>query len=268
MTKKTVFSLLLLGLFLFASPLVAGEPDPEQLAREAFEASYFPGEDVRWKVEMEILDDRDRLRTRELTVLRKNTGDNRQKYYSYFHNPAQLQRMVFLVWTEPQDDDDRWLYMPAVDMVQRISGRQKRNSFAGSDFTYEDMTGRYPEQDQFQYIGSDELDGRPVEIIRGEPREPDLVEFSFYRMYIDTATKLALKGEFYNPQGELHRTLELLEFEEIDGYPTPLSQRATNQSTGSTTTNTMSDIEYNIGLPENLFEERYLRRPPTPWVQP
>ncbi len=276
MNHRCNFITLIVALLFILSPAVlqaSAELPAEfetalELALESYEASYFPGEDVRWQVEMEIVDSRGRTRGRELTILRKNLAEYRQKYYAYFHQPSQLSRMVFLVWTQAEADDDRWLYMPATDMVQRISGRQKRSSFAGSDFTYEDMTGRHPAQDQFSYLGVEELDGRQLYLLRGEPLDSSLVEFAHYKMYIDTETLLALRGEFYDPQGELHRTLTVEQVEEIDGYPTPIVQRAKNHSTGSETVNTMSEIEYDLGIPENIFQERYLRRPPTPWITP
>lgn len=261
-------------LTLLALPALVGlgaagqTPDPEELAIRAYEAAYFPGDDVQWEVRLEITDRRDRVRVRELEILRKNTGVHEQKYYAYFHEPSALRRMVFLVWARGAEDDDRWLYLPATDMTQRITGRQKRNSFAGSDFTYEDVTGRHPDQDELELLGEEELDGRSVWLLRGEPRDPDQVEFGHYRMYIDQETHLPLKGEFYTPAGELHRTLTMEAWEEIDGYVTPTRQKAVNHQTGSTTTADMSEIQYDQGLPERIFEQRFLERPPTPYIQP
>jgi hypothetical protein len=246
----------------------AQAPDARELAVRAYEAAYFPGEDVQWEVLLEITDRRDRVRARELEVLRRNTGAHEQKYYAYFHEPAAVRRTVFLVWTRGAGHDDRWLYLPATDMTQRITGRQKRNAFAGSDFTYEDVTGRHPDQDDLELVGEEDLDGRRVWILRGEPRDPGEVEFGHYRMYIDQQTHLPLKGEFYTPGGELHRTLTLEAWEEIDGYVTPTRQRAVNHQSGSTTVATMSGIRYDQGLPERVFEQRYLQQPPTPYIQP
>jgi hypothetical protein len=160
------------------------------------------------------------------------------------------------------------LYLPSIDVVQRITGSQKRNSFAGSDFTYEDMTGRYPGNDTFEYLGTDTYEGSPVHVLKGTPKNPDLVEFSYYEVRIDRETKLPLKAVFYDPQGEPHRTLTLEETKDVDGYLTPVVQKAVNHQTGSTSVATMEDVEYNLGLPERVFEKRYLRRPPTPWIKP
>ncbi len=269
MKKKIIILSFIFIASLLAMPFTAhGQVDVDKLAYESFRAAYFPGDDVRWQARMEITDRNDNVRTRELTILRKNVGDDRQKYYSFFREPSDLRRMVFMVHTRPGEDDDRWLYMPAIDMVQRITGRQKRNSFAGSDFTYEDMTGRFPEQDTFTYLGVDHLNGDTVDVLRGDPHDADLVEFSYYKTYIDRKTKLPLKGVFYTPGGDKHRTLTLEKWEMIDGHPTPIEQKAVNHRTGSQTVARMSEIKYDLGIPERVFTERYLRRPPVPWIQP
>ncbi len=267
---KLYFTLAVTFAFFLLTPaeLPAEEPDPDRLAYESYRTAYLPGDDVRWQAKMSIEDRQGNVRTRELTLLRKNTGEDRQKYYSYFRQPADLRRMVFMVHTYPGEDDDRWLYLPAADMVQRITGRQKRNSFAGSNFTYEDMTGRHPQADTFTYVGMDHIDGETVDIIRGNPIDEDLVEFSYYEMHISRETRLPVKGVFYTPGGDKHRTLTLEEWEEIDGYVTPTVQKAVNHRTGGHTVAEMSEIEYDLGIGEDIFTERYLRRPPTRWIQP
>ena len=253
-----------MGLLALAAPLPA--QDARGLAFRAYEAGYFPGQDVQWEVTLEITDRRGRVRTRRLEVIRRNVGDYQQKYYVYFYEPAAVRRTVFLVWTRGADDDDRWLYLPATDMIQRLTGRQKRNSFAGSDFTYEDVTGRHPDQDNLTLIGEERLNGRPVWLLRGEPK--DRVEFGHYELYIDRETHLPLKGNFYTPDGALHRTLTLEEWREIGGYLTPIRQKAVNHQTGSVTVATMTNIRYDQGIPERIFEQRFLRQPPTPYIQP
>ena len=52
-----------------------------------------------------------------------------------------------MVYKYPAKDDDRWLFVPAINMVRRIAAQDKRSSFAGSDFTYEDVSGRDIEDD-------------------------------------------------------------------------------------------------------------------------
>ncbi|MFB6346185.1 MAG: outer membrane lipoprotein-sorting protein [bacterium] len=254
-----------------AVPVTAEESEQsraEEIAWKAYEATYFRGKSVKSRAKLRIEDNQGRVRTRVLSILRKNVGEQRQKYYSYFHKPADLRQMVFMVWTRPGKDDDRWLYLPSIDLVQRITGSQKRNSFAGSNFTYEDMTGRYPGNDKFEHLGTKTMEGDTVYVLKGTPRNPEMVEFSYYKAYVNTETYLPEKSVFYTPQGKPHRTLTLEKVETIEGIVTPVVQKAVNHQTGSTTVATMSDIDYNIGVPERVFEQRYLRRPPTPYIRP
>jgi hypothetical protein len=254
---------------LIASEVWSGDtPDAEDLAYKSYEAVYFPGKDARWRAELVITDRRDRTRSRTITMLRRNSDDYRQAYYAYFHEPPDLRRMVFLVRTRPGDDDDRWLYLPEIDLEQRITGPQKRNAFAGSDFTYEDMTGRYPGEDHFEFLREDTVDDRPVWVLKGTPRDPGMVEFAHFEMFIDRETFLVLRGMFFDDRGDLQRTLSIEKWEEIQGYFTPVLMKAENHRSGSTSLATMSLIEYDLDIPERSFDQRFLRRPPTPWIQP
>ncbi|MFB6345185.1 MAG: outer membrane lipoprotein-sorting protein [bacterium] len=263
-----LLSFLVLGLV--SQPLLAADdsPNTKDLVWKSYRAAYFQGDDAKARVTMEITNNKGQTRTRKLSLLRMDIDDKNQKYYSYFHEPPRLRDMVFMVWTHANEQDDRWLYLPSIDVVQRITGSQKRNSFAGSDFTYEDMTGRYPANDTFEYLGEDSYQGNQVHVIEGKPKNPDLVEFSRYEVKIDKETYLPWIAVFYTPQGEKHRTLTLEEVKTIQGYKTPVVQKAIDHQTGSTSVATMEEVKYDIGLPERVFEKRYLRRPPTPWIKP
>jgi hypothetical protein len=270
--KRTLnFSwLVLLMLSIATGPLLGASetPDPKKLAWKSYRAAYFQGEDVKARVTLKITNNQGQSRIRELSLLRKNISKKRQKYYAYFHKPPRLRNMVFLVWTHASKQDDRWLYLPSIDVVQRITGSQKRNSFAGSNFTYEDMTGRYPNNDTFKYLGKSTYQGEPVYVIEGKPKNPGIVEFSRYEVKIDTDSYLPWEAVFYTPQGQKHRTLTLEKVKTIQGYPTPVVQKAVNHQTGSTSVASMKNVKYNLGLPERVFEKRYLQRPPTPWIKP
>src|SRR3989338_9979744 len=104
---------------------------------------YYAGDDMRTKVLMELINKVGQKRVRELTMLRKDYEDGgNQKYYMYFHRPADVKDTTFMVYKYPERDDDRWLFIPSLDLVKRIASNDKYSSFVGSDFTYEDISGR------------------------------------------------------------------------------------------------------------------------------
>ncbi len=267
--KKSWMVALLLAVFI---PVVgAGEaPAPEEpsaaeIVDRANRAAYYQGKDGRAQVRMEITDGQGRTRNRVFTILRKNVSDDPetagdQKFYVYFLRPADVNRMAFLVWkyVERGRDDDRWLYLPALDLVRRIAGAEKRTSFVGSDFFYEDVSGRGIEED------THELDRTTDNfyVVKSTPRDPGSVEFAHYVNWIHRESFIPIRTEYFDENGEKYREYSALEVETIDGHPTVTRSSMKNLRTGSETVMSYSSVAYNLGLPGEIFTERFLRNPP------
>ncbi len=259
---------LVLGLALLAMPASAETPDVETIVNRANHMALYQGETCKGKVHLEITDSQGRTRLRDLNTLRKNvgSGDGKQMYMTYFKAPADVRKMVFLVHktTEPGKDDSRWLYMPSLDMVKRIAAGDKRTSFAGSDFLYEDISGRSLHEDVHELIGSE----NGFYVLKNTPKDPGDVEFSHYVAYVDMETYLPMKMEYFKGEGEPYRTMEVVKVEQVasadkgETYPTVTVSKVMNHETGSTTVMTFSDVNYDIPVKESIFGERYLRRPP------
>ena len=111
-----------------------------------------------------------------------------------------------------EKDDDRWLYMPSLDLVKRIAASDKRTSFVGSDFLYEDISGRSPEDDFHELIETTEK----YYVIKNTPRKPESVEFAHYTAYIDKKNFLPMKIEFFKNDGRVYRVIESLQVDTIE----------------------------------------------------
>ncbi|MCK5235788.1 MAG: outer membrane lipoprotein-sorting protein [Deltaproteobacteria bacterium] len=264
---KIVLSVLVVGLFLTSTPSAASALSADEVVEKANLAYYYGGDDGSAKVKMVITSASGKERVRELILLRKDIADGgMQKYYVYFINPPDVSGMVFLVWRKVSGDDDRWLYIPAVDLVKRIATRDKRSAFAGSHFTYEDISGRSTVADTHELIGEEELDGKAVYVIKNTPKDASSVEFSYFKVWIDKATFIPVKGEYYDKSGKLDRTIYTDEIEVIQGIPTVIKGRAV-MADGSYTVVTFTDVKYDLGLTEKTFTERTLRKPPRKWLK-
>jgi outer membrane lipoprotein-sorting protein len=172
---------------------------------------------------------------------------------------------------EPEKDDDRWLYMPSLDLVKRIAAGDKRTSFVGSDFLYEDISGRGVNEDVHELMKTTD----EHYILKNIPKKPDSVEFKYYIAYIGKKTFLPMKLEYYKKDERLYRVIEskkieLIEAKENDqkvSYPTVVESVARDLESGSTTVMNYSNVQYNIGIEDDIFTERYLRRPPRKIMQ-
>jgi hypothetical protein len=249
--------------FIFIN-LSAYPQNVEEIVKKAYKVAYYQGEDGKSEVTMVITDSQGRTRKRVFTILRFDSKDGgRQKYYVYFREPADVRDMVYLVWKHPGKDDDRWLYLPALDLVRRIAASDKRSSFVGSDFLYEDISGRALSLDNHELISENENQY----IIRNTPKNPNLVEFSYYDIYINKDNFVPMKAEYFNQAKELFRKIEVEEVKEIEGFTTIVKQKALNLAAGSETIVEFNQVDYNLGLSEDIFSERYLRRPPRRWIR-
>jgi len=256
---------LILALSAWATLSMAHAQDAQEVADKAAQAAYYRGDDGRAKVEMSIVDKQGRERSREFTILRRDDGDDlgEQQFYVFFRAPADVADTAFLVRKRPDADDDRWLYLPALDLVRRIAASDERTSFVGSHFFYEDVSGRSPSEDRHTV---EEVTDQYY-VLKSEPKDPSSVEFTYFRSWIHKATFIPVKTEYYDTKGEAYRTYEAVKVEVIDNIPTVVQSRRTNQNRGGSTTRSFSAVQYNAGLPASIFAERYLRNPPTDALQ-
>lgn len=242
--------------------------DVETIVNKANLMAYYQGNDGKAKVSMTITDKKGLSRIREFIILRKDIEDGgNQKYYVYFLKPADVRKMVFMVHknADLEKDDDRWLYLPGLDLVKRIAASDKRTSFVGSDFLYEDVSGRNLAEDAHELIETTDK----YYVVKNVPKKPDTVEFSYFNVSIDCNTFMPIKMEFYDKQNKLYRiiesqkveTIEAKEGENIQKFPTVVKSVVSDLNTGSKTVMEFTDVKYNINL-DDIFTERYLRKPP------
>ncbi len=251
-------NLLLLLLLLLLPTLTLAALSADEIVIKANLASYYAGKDGRADVNMTITAPDGSTRNRQFTILRLTDKGEDQKFYVYFKAPADVRKMVFLVWKNSDRDDDRWLWLPALNLKKRIAPGDKRTSFVGSDFFYEDVSGRGTTEDNHQLV--EETDS--AYLLRNEPKDPDSVEFAWYQVWIDKQNFLPLKAVYYDRQGQAYRQVEALKVEVVDGYPTVIEAKASDLRSGTSTLNRFSNIRYDIGLNPRIFTERFLRRPP------
>lgn len=227
-------------------------------------AAYYEGKDGRAHVDMTITDSQGRTRERRFIILRRDEKDGgEQKFYVYFSRPSDVRNTVFMVWKHIGQNDDRWLYLPALDLVKRIAASDKRTSFVGSNFFYEDVSGRNPADDTHELT---ETTGQYY-VLKNTPKNPDEVEFSYYRLWIDKSTFLPMKAEYYDKNKKKYRVVEALKVETIQSHPTVIKAKVTDLNSGGHTVSVFSKIQYDLGLKDSIFTERYLRRAPRRWLK-
>ena len=237
--------------------------DADEIVRRANSASYYAGADGRSEARMIIRDAQGREQRRQFTVLRRNVeqgGD--QDFLVVFSQPSDVRNTVYLVRKHTGADDDRWLYLPGLDLVRRVSAGDRRTSFVGAHYFYEDVSGRGPEEDTHELVETTDQHY----VLRHTPKDPSTVEFTRYETQIDRQTFLPMTIEYRNANDEIYRRVEVLRVEEIEGYPTVTLSRVSDLAGGGQTDMQFRFIDYDLGLDESVFTERSLRNPPREWL--
>ncbi|MBU0984137.1 MAG: outer membrane lipoprotein-sorting protein [candidate division Zixibacteria bacterium] len=266
-TLTLVFALSLLGLSMFSSPAVAQDAaGAEGIMKQAHLAYYYAGDDGLADVTMRIIDKKGKERERQFVMLRLDLEEGgNQKYYTYFKKPSDVSRMTFMVHKSDEGNDKRWIYVPAVDLVKPISADDKNSSFVGSNFSYEDVSGRHWTEDNHTLVQESELDGHAVYVIESVPK----VEYGGFAKkvsYIDKDRMLPLKEEYFDKKGTMVKIFRAEKIEDVDGILTVTLRSMEDLKKGGKTYVDFSQIDYNVGLTDDLFTERYLKNPPREFV--
>ncbi|MEQ8858599.1 MAG: outer membrane lipoprotein-sorting protein [Pseudomonadales bacterium] len=256
-----------------ASAVAAEQPltDADAIVARANLAAYYAGADGRSEARMVISDSQGRQQVRQFVVLRRDVsepgypaaGGGDQEFLVVFSRPSDVRGTVYLVEKHVDRDDDRWLYLPGLDLVKRISAGDKRTSFVGSHYFYEDVSGRLPAADQHELIETTDAHY----VLRHRAVVPDSVEFSEYTTWIDRETFLPMRIDYRNSNGEVYRRVEAQAVETFGGHPTVTRTLVSDLAGGGSTEMRFRNIGYDIGLPEDVFSERSLRAPPRQWLE-
>lgn len=256
------------ALAILAPPIAArGESARELLDRARSVNDAREPEDVTERMRMTIVDSRGGERVRELEVRTKSYGHRKKKGVTFFVAPPDVRGVGFLVWTHPDADDDQWLYLPELKRVRRITGATRRQSFQGSDFTYEDLELFDRIRDWTEAEATSRLvaereieDGVPCAVIELVPHDKD-IEYGRFVLWLDRDDWTTRKLELYDAaDGALRKTVTLGGYETLDGIPTAKRVVMANPRKGTRTVMELSDVRYNRGLADELFTEQALER--------
>ena len=251
------------GLLPFQALALSGE----EVMKQSQAAFLYPGKDFKARVVMKLINKDGQERVREITMLRKNVGEvgGEQKYFMYFFQPADVKEMSFMTYKYPAKDDDRWLFIPAINMVKRIAAQDRRSSFVGSDFTYEDVSGRDLEDDNHVFEREEKIASRDCYLVKSTPKGKN-ADFRYKFTWVDKANFLPLKEEQYDKKGTRHKLFTADEVKDIQGIPTVVKRSMKNLQTGHRTEVAYIKTDYDLGIENSLFSERFLRQPPRKWI--
>ncbi|NRA55552.1 MAG: outer membrane lipoprotein-sorting protein [Gammaproteobacteria bacterium] len=261
---KNIIKLSLLAALLItnASTNANTKTDVMAIVSQANLAAFYLGDDATAQARMLISDSQGNQQIRQFSLARKDKLDGGdQDIMLKFSKPSDVKGTMLRVAKHINSDDDRWLYLPALDLVKRISAGDKRTSFVGSHFFYEDISGRNISDDNFTLVG----ETTSAYQIKAVPKDPDSVEFASYLVTIDKTTMLPMSIVYTNSHNQQYRKVEVLKLTEVQGKVSVVKSKASDLINGGSTVIQFRRIRYDNHMPQAIFSERSLRNPPRKW---
>ena len=149
----------------------------------------------------------------------KNPDKRLTKTISYFYAPADDKGNGALMIENTVSDDDQWIYLKGLRKPKRVIGSDKSSSFMGSDFSNGDVSARDIDDSNYVWLGSELITKKKKKIkaekIQSEFKDRSMKEdygYSKTVAWVHPKTGLVFKGEMYNLNGQLQKTMKMISF--------------------------------------------------------
>ena len=214
-------------------------------------------------VTMVLLDARGGKRSRKVRMVSRS-DKNLTSSILHITAPKQLSGTKVLTIEKASPHSlSRYIYLPALKATKRIQSHRSSQPFAGSDFSYVDLSNIILKDHDFSYLEGASQKG--VWVIRALPKKPEVIERSGYRervYYIDkkknVVKKIVGKGAFMG----VEKVFEAKNFENIGGYHTAflwVMKRREDKKLTHTSLIKVHKVSYDTAPPKEAFSQRALK---------
>ncbi len=233
------------------APALGEAPDPtvEELLRATDDTNR--GQSSVATIEMEVKTSR-YARTTKMKAWSKGT----EKSLIRILEPAKEAGISTL-----KVEDNLWNYLPKVDRTIKVPSGMMGSSWMGSHLTNDDLVREARLSEDFTY----ELTGKPVDgkgnyVVTCVPKPDAPVVWGKVVAEV-RPDKVPVKIDYYDEDGELVRTMEYSDVEEVDGELAPMTFKLVpHDKPGEFTRMTFSELSLNVGLTDDRFSLQSLKK--------
>jgi len=202
---------------------------------------------------------------RKMYMLQKDIDDDEMTIFSVQY-PVDLRNVGFLVKSHKEStykEDLQWLYLPAFRKVRRISPKDKRGAFMGSEFSYFDLDKLRVSDFESKILEREKIFGRDAWKIERKPVSQDVINKSGYYkvvLWIDVERDIILQQDYYDAKDILFKRQKSMAVEKIQDIWTITHTTMENFIEKKISNIFYAETQYNLGMNENLFRKSKLKR--------
>ena len=175
--------------------------------------------------------------------------------------PKDDRGIAFLKIEHDNKDDEMRMWLPAFKKVRRISSKKKGDSFMGSDLSFEDLSNRRLNSNDYKRLEDAKWLGIDCYVLETIPKKESKSNYVRHVSWIDKNHMNILKEQSFNKKNKLEKE-KYLSYETRGKYQLIKKVRVKNLLKKHATEITFSDIVINSGISDKIFNEINLRRLP------
>ena len=209
---------------------------------------------------MSLINKRGDSRVRKIKQFLKDYGSNEKKIM-FFVTPSDVKNTSFMniTYTDASKSDDQWIFLPALKKIKRISSESSSDSFMGSDFTYDDLGDRHPNEDTHTILRTETFRDEECYVVESIAKDEEEI-YSRTVTWIIKDKWIGLKKEFYDEDDDLLKILSNDQYQKIKKYWVIINSTMKNVQSGHRTEMKLENIKLDQGISDRQFSERMMKR--------
>jgi outer membrane lipoprotein-sorting protein len=206
-------------------------------------------------LEMILIDKNGKEKKREAKMWQKGSEKRMIKFLS----PADVKGLAFL----DMPGDIMYLYLPAFKKIRRIASHVKNTSFAGTDFTYDDMAAiNFADEYDAKFVESEQEGEVTLEYYKLVliPKKGINKDYSKLVMLVRKDNFYPIEIRYYSKKGKLWKAMERRKVEKNGNYWEAKEAEMRDLKKEHRTKMIIIHSKFDQDLKDELFTRRYLKR--------
>lgn len=167
--------------------------------------------DLKASIEMILTNRKGKKTVRTMDFSSIETDEIGEKRKFVFRKPSDVNGTAILINSQVIEDDKQWIFLPAFKRVKRISSKNKKSAFMGSQFSYEDLASQEKEKYKNVFLKESTVNNIPCYVVERTPILPNS-GYHHIVVYVDKKRHRFIKTEYFDKKGKLIKTLTVNDY--------------------------------------------------------
>lgn len=194
-------------------------------------------------------------------VMLSRSKDGNKKQIIWFKEPKDDMGVSFLKIEHSEKEDEMRMWLPAFKKVRRISAKKKGDAFMGSDMSYEDLTNRELNENDYERMKDETVGEIDCYVLKITPKPVAESNYSYHISWIAKNGLFGVQEFSYDKRGQMNKKKNFT-FQRLQDYFVIQRVFVEDVQKAHTTEITFTDVKVDSGINDDLFHEKNLDRMP------